>query len=307
MMTWVKRHRLVLIALVVLAAIVAAVAWSRTRPPKVTVAEAYQGELTLRIAASGLVEARSSDLGFRGSGRLSELRVKEGDTVQRSDILAWLEPVGATPDMLGVADAIQAPYDGTVVEIYRRIGSVVAPGEAVLRVVAAEKPWVTAFIESEDAVHLRLGQKLQCRAGGYLSESWEIAVRAIGREAVPRQGLMGSSRQVRVRCEATGPSFPLAPGTEVDIDGELPLAGNVVLIPAAAVVHEGTQDHVWVVEGSSVRRREVEVGANNFDLIEIRSGIQAGDKVVVHGKTGLRDGQRVEVTEMPPMTSPDTE
>ena len=300
---WLKRHKWLAIGSALAVVIAGGVAWSRARPPEVAVAQAYQGPLTLRIAASGLVEARSADLAFRGSGRLSELRVREGDPVERGEALAWMEPVGATPDMLGVADAIQSPYDGTVVEIYRRIGAVVAPGEPVLRVVAGEKPWVTAFIESEDAVHLKVGQKLQCRAGGYLSEGWEVAVRAVGREAVPRQGLTGSSRQVRVRCEATAPGFPLPAGTEVDIDGELPLLQDALLIPATAVVHDSTQDRVWLIEGSVAHARDVQVGANNFDLIEVRSGLEPGDTVVVSGKEGLRDGQRVRTTAMPPMTA----
>ncbi len=301
---WLKRHKWPVIGLAAVLAIAGGIAWSRARPPEVAVAEAHEGALTLRIAASGLVEARSADLSFRCQGRLTELGVREGEPVERGEALAWVDSVGATPDMLGVADAIQAPYDGTVVEIYRRAGAVVSPGEAVLRVVASEQPWVTAFIESEDAVHLRVGQKLQCRAGGYLSEGWEIAVRAIGKEAVPRQGLMGSSRQVRVRCESTGPGFALPAGTEVDIDGELPLVSRAVLVPAAAVVHDGAQDHVWVVEGATVRLRDVQIGANNFDLVQIRSGLQPGDTVVVNGKEGLRDGQRVRRTEMPPAAAP---
>ena len=300
---WLTRHEWPAIGLAVVAAIVALAVWAHARPPEVAVAEAYRGPLTLRIAASGLVEARSADLAFRGSGRLSDLRVSEGEAVERGQVLAWMEPIGVTPDLLGVADAIQSPYAGTVVEVYLRAGSVVSPGQPVLRVVARGQPWITAFIESEDAVHLRLGQKLQCRAGGYMSEGWEIAVRAIGKEAVPRQGLMGSSRQVRVRCEATKPAFPLPAGTEVDIDGELPLVGDALLIPAAAVVHDSLHDRVWLVEGSTVRSREVQVGANNFDLIEIRSGLRAGDTVVVNGKDGLRDGQRVRTTAMPRMTA----
>jgi HlyD family secretion protein len=88
----------------------------------------------------------------------------------------------------------------------------------------------------------------------------------------------------------------------VDVDGEVSLVADAVLIPTAAVVRDGPNELVWVVEGSRVERRGVEIGPNNFDLIDIRSGVQPGEQVVVNGKDGLSEGQRVKVTPMPPMT-----
>lgn len=203
--------------------------------------------------------------------------------------------------MGGHTDVIQSPYDGTVVNIYRREGSVVAPGEPVIRLVSTGKPWVTAFVDSEDASYIRRGTTLQCRAGGYLSEPWDIVVRAVGREAVPRQDLAGSARQVRLRCDPVSPAFPLSPGTEVDIDGEVPLVGSAVLIPTSAVVREGARDWVWILESDRVHRREVRLGPNNFHLIQIVDGVRPGDQVVVHGKEGLSDGQRVKAGPAPPV------
>lgn len=301
MTDWMKRYRYYLLA-VILLIVLLVVRSLGNRHEEVEVAEARVGPLTLRIAASGLVSAESADLAFQGTGRIVELYVKEGDTVGASELLARVSPVGAMPGALGGADVIQAPYDGTVVTIYQRAGSTVSPGQPVLRLVPKGSRWVTVFLESEDAVHLRRGQTLRCRAGGYLSEAWDLTVEEVGQEAIPRPDLPGSSRQVPVRCAVVNPAFPLAPGTEVDVDGEVSLADNALLIPTAAVVHEGVEDWVWVVEGNAVRRREIKVGPNNFDLIQIRQGLRTGETVVVHGKQDLREGQQVRVKPMPPMT-----
>jgi RND family efflux transporter MFP subunit len=207
-------------------------------------------------------------------------------------------PLRLAPGALGVGDVIQAPYDGTVVTIYERTGAVVSPGQPVLRLVAAHAPWVTVFVEAEDAALLRPGQRLQCRAGGYLSRAWELRVEQVGREAVPRPDLPGSARQVRVRCAVLEPAFPLAPGAEVDVDGSLPVLDSALLLPATAVVHEGEEEWVWLVdEQGAVRRRPVRLGPNNFELIQIREGLQPGETVVVHGKEGLEEGQRVRAVE----------
>ncbi|MFQ5810414.1 MAG: efflux RND transporter periplasmic adaptor subunit, partial [Armatimonadota bacterium] len=298
---------------VIILLVAVAIVWSHSRPPQVSVADARMGVLELRIAASGLVEGESADLGFEGQGRITDLYVREGDSVAANQLLARIEPVAgpsaASPGGSGQAndDVIHAPHDGTVVQIYQRAGAVVAPGVPVLRVLAGGSRWVTAFIDSDDAAYLRRGQRMQCRAGGYLSQPWDIEVRAIGEEAVPRRDLPGSSRQVRVRCEPLSPAFALTPGTEVDVDGAVTIDSQALLVPAAAVVHDGSDDSVWVVENSTVRRQPVRLGPKNFDLIHISDGLQPGQTVVVHGKQGLTDGQRVRPAPMPPMRQPATE
>ncbi len=302
-MQWVRLHRSrlliggVLLALLVAWAIVRSV---RARVPEVGVEQATVGPLTLRIAASGLVQAPSSDLSFQGSGRIVALYVEEGDVVSKSATLARVMPQDPVSDNVGSPDTIQAPADGSIVTIYQRPGAVVSPGQAVVRFIPTGERWVTAYLESEDAPHIRPGQLLRCRAGGYLSEAWDLTVAEVGREAIARPDLAGAARQVPVRCAVPGSGFPLAPGSEVDIDGEVPLVTGAVLVSTAAVVHEGTHDSVWVVTSGTVHKREVRVGPNNFDQIQLREGVTEGETVVVEGKQDLQEGRRVRVAPTPP-------
>lgn len=298
MADWIGQHKwYVLIgAAVVALVVIARVARSR---PEVMVAEARTGPLYLRIAASGLVENDSADLAFQAGGKIARLYAEEGDRVAATDLLARASGLPGAGAGATTGDVIQAPYDGTVVNVYLREGAVAAPGQPILRVVSSGRPWVTVFVDGEDGVHLSPGQKLQCRARGYLSEAWEIVVEAVGKEAVARPDLPGSSRQVRVRCDVADPAFALAPGTEVDVDADVALVEKALLIPTAAVIHEGVDDWLWVVAEGVVHRRDVELGPNNFDLIEVRRGLEAGEQVVANGKQGLKEGQRVKSKPLP--------
>lgn len=301
MSRWISRYRYLFLALLLIVAVLVIRA-VRGRVPEVEVAQAGFGSLTLPIAASGLIEAEAADLGFKKTGRVISLYVKEGDHVKRGQLLARIFPSSSlSPATDSTGETIQAPWDGYVVIVYRHPGAVINPGEAALRLVSSGSQWVTVFAEAEDAVHLQRGQKLLARAGGYLSQPEPIVVTEIGEEAVPRPDLPASSRQVRVRCKATSLSFALPPGTEVDVDGEIPLLSHGLLIPTNAVVHSGVSDFVWVMQPDRrVTRREVAIGPNNFDLIAITSGLQSGDRVVVNGKEQLREGRRVRVRPLPP-------
>jgi multidrug efflux pump subunit AcrA (membrane-fusion protein) len=296
-MGWIWRHKLWVGLVLVMLVVVGYTVYAQNRPQEVKVATVSAGDLTLRIAASGIVEAVSDDLAFEAQGVIAEVYVQEGQRVAANEALARLEssrdPFTGRPSVN--AGVITAPYPGTVVEVYHRDGALAAMGTPILRIVKDDSRWVTAFINSDDAVQMRPGMHLVCRAGGYLSPGWDLAVVKVGKEAVPRRDTPGSSRQVRVRCEPTQEGFPLVAGTEVDVDGEVPLVENVLLVPAGAVRHDGDRDLVWVVEAGQVSKREVILGPNNFEKVHIREGLAAGDKVVVEGLEDLSEGQRVEM------------
>ncbi len=301
MLGWMWRARWYLIVVAVLAGVFV-VRHVRGSVHEVMVTEAIEGPLHRRIAASGLVEAESADLAFRGNGEITNLYADEGDSVTRSQILARIARIDLLTPAADSGDVIRAPYDGSVVDVYLRTGSVVAAGMPVLRVASSARPWVTAFIDSEDALYVSPGDRFKCRVGGYLSEPWDAVVRSVGKEAVPRRDLLGSAHQVRVRCEIPVGTQAVAACTEVDVDGDVRIVDWGVLIPASAVLHEGPDNWTWVVEGNSVKRRAVTPGPNNFDYIEISDGLSAGETVVVKGKEGLEDGMAVRVGPMPPMT-----
>ena len=68
---------------------------------------------------------------------------------------------------------------------------------------------------------------------------------------------------------------------------------NVVLVPASAVVHEGEETAVFVVENEMAKRREVKTGIENSDRVEIISGVKPGEMVITSGQNGLPDGAKV--------------
>jgi hypothetical protein len=75
-----------------------------------------------------------------------------------------------------------------------------------------------------------------------------------------------------------------------------------VLVPADALVTEGTATSVFIIEGNNdaqkkAHRVAVEVGLVAGGLAEILSGVKAGEAVVVRGQTALPDGATVEISE----------
>jgi membrane fusion protein (multidrug efflux system) len=68
---------------------------------------------------------------------------------------------------------------------------------------------------------------------------------------------------------------------------------DALLIPAAALLEEDNDIVVYVVTDGSASRREIEIGIQSDGFVEVLSGLEKADQIVVTGQNGLRDGAKV--------------
>jgi multidrug efflux pump subunit AcrA (membrane-fusion protein) len=80
---------------------------------------------------------------------------------------------------------------------------------------------------------------------------------------------------------------------QLDIDAEE--RTDTVLIPAEAVVREGSETVIFVASGSRAERRSVKTGIEDAARIEITDGLRAGELVITRGHVGLTDGAAVTI------------
>jgi len=83
------------------------------------------------------------------------------------------------------------------------------------------------------------------------------------------------------------------PGMSAVVDLQVRTAENALAVPAAAVVRDEGRDAVFVIEQGRAIRREVRLGAQGADLVEVVAGLLPGAQVVVRDADRLRDGQAV--------------
>jgi hypothetical protein len=85
--------------------------------------------------------------------------------------------------------------------------------------------------------------------------------------------------------------LPVGAPVQIDIGAEE--RRDVVVVPAAAVVHEGDEAAVFVVSEGKAHRHQVQTGVADGAKVEITSGVNAGDRVIVDGQAGLPDSAPV--------------
>jgi HlyD family secretion protein len=83
------------------------------------------------------------------------------------------------------------------------------------------------------------------------------------------------------------------PGMSAVADLLVRTAHNAVSVPSSAVVSDGSVDTVWLVENGRAERREVKLGAQGEDVVQVLEGLEIGDQVVVRGADRVSAGQSI--------------
>jgi membrane fusion protein, copper/silver efflux system len=240
-------------------------------------------------------------------------RVRKGQTLATLFAPDWLGPLndivalrraGAAPDLLAAAreraralsipnalveqaEAGQTPrarYDlvapagGVVAELGVREGASAMPGTTLFRIAGLEKVWAVAEIPEAQAAQLSRGQKVDAalQADPSLTFAGRLA------EILPQ--VSAGTRTLQARFEVDNRSGRLIPGMLLRLRIEGSTASRLV-IPAEAVIRTGTRA-VAIVRSDTGRfePREVRLGADFGDMLEVRGGLAEGDQIVASGQ-----------------------
>jgi membrane fusion protein (multidrug efflux system) len=93
-----------------------------------------------------------------------------------------------------------------------------------------------------------------------------------------------------VKARAPNPNRVLRPGMFVEARLATATRMNAIVIPEDAVQPLRTANIVWAVEGGKASRRVVQLGARSQGIVEVLSGIKAGELVVVGGLERMAEG-----------------
>lgn len=190
---------------------------------------------------------------------------------------------------------IRAPFDGVVALSNVNPGDRVESmgGPPMFRVVDPRQLELVVDVPSVRLASLAVGQSLEFSTDAFPGRTFTGEVSFVNPEVDP------DSRSVRVVARVPNPSEELRGG--LFVTGRI-VAGTrrgVVVLPRAALSSwdvEQRRAEVFVVAGDRAQRRSVETGSVAGDLVEIRSGVEAGERVVTRGGYNLKDGDRLTVT-----------
>ncbi len=200
---------------------------------------------------------------------------------------------------------IRAPADGTVLERLIEQGEMVTTGyvsgrgakSAFCSIANLKDLEVELDINESDIPRVRLGQNCVVSPDSYPDRKYRARVREIAPEANRQKATI----QVKVAIE--DPDEYLRPETNAKVnfleekkDGAAARESRI-LIPKAAIVSAGSGSGVFLLKDGRAARQNIEAGQELWGQVEVRSGLDGGEQLIVRGLEGLKDGDKVTITQ----------
>lgn len=191
-------------------------------------------------------------------------------------------------EQLGYAQ-LQTDFDGIVTAVSAEVGQVVSPGQTVVTVARPDIREAVVDIGADFPVPLRIGLPFTVS----LQLLPRVHVEGRIREIAPEADSLTRTRRVRIALSDPPPSFRLGSTVTAKLAST---QSTMLRVPASAVLAKDGGNFLWVVDlpASTVSLRQVELSEDERG-IEVKSGLEAGARIVTAGIHSLKPGQQVRI------------
>ncbi len=178
---------------------------------------------------------------------------------------------------------VRAPVAGTLVELGAGLGAFANEGQVLAQLADPSRLWLEARVAEVDAARLERVEGAWVGAPG-LAQPLALEVGKNARLVTYGRALDPATRTLPLILEFANAGNALPIGTAVRVEIWTGKVEGAIAVPSSAIVDEGGQSVLFVQRaGESFERRVVATGIRDGNMVEIRGGLQTGERVVTRG------------------------
>lgn len=183
---------------------------------------------------------------------------------------------------------VKAPFSGIISEIKVAPGETVTAGTELFRIVNLNSLYLKAYALESEVAKIKRGMGVRIKFAAFPDKVFYGRVKAVSPELDPEK------KTAAVYIELKNPGYIL-PGMNATAEIEYKVLHDVVKVPRKAILVRSERPLVFVVKESIALWRYVELGAQNDEEAEIKSGVEPGELVVVEGHLTLAHQSKVKI------------
>jgi RND family efflux transporter MFP subunit len=191
---------------------------------------------------------------------------------------------------LAAYSQITAPFAGVVTKRYADTGAMIQAGTAsqtqampVVRISQVDRLRLVLPVPESIVPRIRVGARIQVTVNS-LNRAFP------GRIARFTGKVQSATRTMETEVDVPNPGLVLMPGMYASTVLTLDRRDHVLTVPLIAVANSS----VLVVNAEKqIEERPIKLGMESAEKVEVQSGLQSGELVVIAGRSGLKAGQRV--------------
>jgi HlyD family secretion protein len=258
-------------------------------------------EANLRAAASNIAGAEQSAKAASYNVESSQATLDELRTsLRRTTIYA---PMGGVVSLLNVEEG------------ERVVGTIQMTGTELMRIANLNAMEVRVEVSENDVPTVKIGDQVEVEVDAYLNRTFKGKVTQIANSSTTAglaDNVLNSDQvtnfEVRISIEpesyadlvAKGNTYPFRPGMSAGVDILTKTEEGIISIPIESVTTrekksddkdatgtDNLEEVVFVISGDTVRQQAVTTGVQDANVIQVKTGLAAGDKVVAGPYTAL--------------------
>ncbi|MBD3413237.1 MAG: efflux RND transporter periplasmic adaptor subunit [Candidatus Aminicenantes bacterium] len=265
--------------------------------------------LQLQQAEAGLAVAQANhNDAKRNMQRMERLRKENAVSEQQYEKIelafdaaeAQLKQAQASLDLAEhnlEVSIMEAPFSGVVASKNAEVGDIINPmmgggystASGVLTLADFSIVKIHINVSYEDVVRIKKGQKASLTLKTFPERVFSGQVTVVNMAADP------VSKKFNVEVQVSNKDLFLRPNVFGDVMLEVSTHENALVIPQEAVV-EGS--YVFTADQGRAVKKEITIGLENTTLLEVLTGLDEGEQVIVKGNYGLQDGALIEISEV---------
>lgn len=184
---------------------------------------------------------------------------------------------------------LRAPFSGLIAQKQVNPGEQVTATQTLMTVVDLSRVYIDCNVAESEVGILKLGLPVEVQVDSTM-QSYQGSITHISPAADPK------TKTFFVRVTLAAPDERLKGGMFARFSVKPTIRSNIIAIPQSALLEQGSENYVYVIgEGEVLEKRKVEVGLRDDTMVEIRSGLQEGLRVVTEVTPNLRDKMPVQV------------
>jgi len=196
--------------------------------------------------------------------------------------------------------AIRAPIAGMVSQRLVKLGNQIQLGQTLFRIDDFDPLEARVAVPEREMQSIKTGQDVQMLVDAISGQVFTGKVARVSPIVDPKTGTF----DVIAQFQDNGSGLRSGMFGRVNI--VTAVHPNALLIPRAALLGEGRDAAVFIIDGSTVKRVALSTGLTADGKVEVLSGLKAGDSVVTLGQNSVREGSEVQVIaqKRPPQSDP---
>jgi cobalt-zinc-cadmium efflux system membrane fusion protein len=175
---------------------------------------------------------------------------------------------------------ISSPISGTVVQRKVGPGQFITSGasDPVFVIGDLSTVWLTAFVRESEAADVKVGQEIDFTVLALPGRMFKSNIDYVSAAIDP------STRRLLVRASIDNKEGLFKPEMFANVTIYAGADHSSVGVPKQALIYEADRVRLWVArEDKSIELREIETGLTNGNLVEVRTNLKAGEKVITKG------------------------